>query len=533
MIDNSAAADRCETVLVYTSELRNTVTRLRQADAEAPHRRAVVLASRALEAVLLEPGLEPLRRCGTVLQRLSRLWETRGGPTDSFTVAAGVIERSVDGLAYDLPAAKLDALYDALRSAVPVAWQKALDLDDTTFAAQVESGGAPRASAGGSEAMLSPEQALQRELRATFVAEADEAFALCEGLLVQLEQRPDDREILDALFRQLHTLKGSAAAVDLPEAAAQLHSGESLLQATRDGTTMVDGVALVDFLLRLADSVRGLIDRHCGHADSPYAVIEDVEHDIAALSAAPAAQTPASGIGQTATDSKPRPDPIILGSQLHALAELRDGLGRGEGAGDIRKFIDALDQQARQFWDLASELKEQVDSLILVPLEQLYRRLQRPARDAARQEGKLVTLELSGGATRVDRSIAERLHAPLLHLVRNAVTHGIELPETRERRGKHRTGTVGVHAEARARDLVLVVEDDGNGLDLAAIRAAAAARGWLDAHEAADRQALLRMILRSGFSTRRDVSELAGRGVGMDVVAREVEALHGTITIES
>ena len=192
-----------------------------------------------------------------------------------------------------------------------------------------------------------------------------------------------------------------------------------------------------------------------------------------------------------------------------------------------------MDQQARHFWDLASELKEQVNSLVLIPLEQLFRRLQRPARDAARKEGKLVTLELSGGTLRVDRAVAERLHAPLLHLVRNAVSHGIEVPEVRERVGKHRTGIVRVLAAEQAHELSLVVEDDGGGLDLAAIRAKAAARGWIEAHDTPTREVLARLILRSGFSTRDDVTDLAGRGVGMDVVAREVEALHGAIDIDS
>ena len=183
--------------------------------------------------------------------------------------------------------------------------------------------------------------------------------------------------------------------------------------------------------------------------------------------------------------------------------------------------------------DLATELKEQVNSLVLIPLDQVFRRLQRPARDAARQEGKLVTLELSGGDTRVDRAIVERLHPPLLHLVRNAVSHGIEPPAARELAGKHRTGIVRVRAEVCDHDLVLVIEDDGGGLDLAAIRAKAEALGLISPHQQPPRAELIRLILRPGFSTRDDVSDLAGRGVGMDVVAREVEALGGMIEIES
>jgi two-component system chemotaxis sensor kinase CheA len=169
----------------------------------------------------------------------------------------------------------------------------------------------------------------------------------------------------------------------------------------------------------------------------------------------------------------------------------------------------------------------------MIPLDQVFRRLQRPARDGARQEGKLVTLEVSGGDVRIDRAVAERLHAPLLHLVRNAVSHGIEPPAVRQKAGKHRTGIVRVCAEQRERQLWVVVADDGGGLDLAAISAKAEARGWIRRNERPDRAELSRLILRSGFSTRDDVTDLAGRGVGMDVVAREIEALKGTIDIES
>ena len=531
------AADRCEAVLVCTSALRNALVRLRDNDADPALREAMLLASQALRSVFTEEPLEALAAYGEALHRLTRLWESHGGSLDGCGAAVGIIERSVDGLAAGVPMEHLRPLYDALRQTFPPPWQGCLETDDATFTTRLQ------APSGGTASAESVEQALQRELRATFVAEADEGFAVCEELLIHLEQRPDDRAVLDALFRQLHTLKGAAAAVDLPEAAAQLHSGESLLQAVRDGTAVLDGVTLVDFLLRLADSVRGLIDRGCGRDDSPYAVIGDVERDIAALigATAPSALPEALVGGRTggdarlgaAPDGAPHRDPVVLGSQLHALAELRDRLGRGEGAGDIRQFIDALDQQARQFWDLASELKEQVNSLVLIPLEQLFRRLQRPARDAARKEGKLVTLELSGGTLRVDRAVAERLHAPLLHLVRNAVSHGIEVPEVRERVGKHRTGIVRVLAAEQAHELSLVVEDDGGGLDLAAIRAKAAARGWIEAHDTPTREVLARLILRSGFSTRDDVTDLAGRGVGMDVVAREVEALHGAIDIDS
>jgi len=546
MSDRAATEVPYEEVLSLTSALRNAVVESQESPSALALREAVLDAGRALHASVGGQRLEPLVPYAEALRRLTRLWASRGGPLDSVVGAVGLIEQALDGFAAGCSAEHMRSLYEDLRQATPPQWQVHLDSDDVTFEAQLDAALHPDAAGASAPEPESPEQAFQRELRATFIAESDEGFAVCEELLVQLEQRADDREVLDALLRKFHTLKGGASAVDLPEAAAQLHSGESLLQAARDATIVLDSVALVDFLLRLTDSIRGLIDRSCGRADTPYAVISDLPRAIAALSGptsvAAAADSQAgiphrpTGIpnaapGVPTTDA--HPDPVVLGSQLHALTELRERLGRGEGAGDIRLFIDALDRQARQFLDLASELKEQVNNLVVVPLEQVFRRMQRPARDAARQEGKLVTLELSGGETRVDRAIVERLHGPLLHIVRNAVSHGIESPAAREAAGKHRTGTVRVRAEPGDRNLILIVEDDGSGLDLAAIRAKAEVLGWIDPQQPPSHEALTRLILRSGFSTRDDVTDLAGRGVGMDVVAREVETLHGTIDIES
>jgi chemotaxis protein histidine kinase CheA len=154
-------------------------------------------------------------------------------------------------------------------------------------------------------------------------------------------------------------------------------------------------------------------------------------------------------------------------------------------------------------------------------------------RDAARKEGKRVHLKLGGGDTRVDREVGDRLHDCLLHLIRNAVSHGVELPDVREAAGKPAVGIVRVTAQVKAERLELAVQDDGAGLDFEAIRSRAEENGWIDPAHPAEREALERFIFRPGFSTRTGVDDLAGRGVGMDVVASEVEALNGRIDIES
>ncbi len=548
MSDGVAAETLRDEALVRTSAFRTALIPLEKSEADTALRGPLLEASRSLHGCFAEHRVEALTPYSEALARMTRLWEAQGGPVDSLAAAVGIIEQALDGFLEPVSAERMSPLYDALRRACPSPWQAHLDSDSATFEARLRAApeAAPSTDAEAA-APERPEQAFQRELRAAFTAEADEGFAVCEELLVQLEHRPDDRDVLDALFRKFHTLKGAAAAVDLPEAAAQLHGGESLLQTVREATAVVDGVALVDFLLRLTDSVRGVIDRGCGRTESPYPVIADVGPEIAALirtgaSAAPAA-TPGGGpVGSrdapmlasdaTAADAT-SPDAAAIDTQLRTLTELRARLERGEGGGEIREVIDALDRQARQFRDLATDLKAQVSNLAAVALEGIFRRLQRPVRDAARREGKLVTMEVTGGEIRVDHAITERVYAPLLHLVRNAVSHGIETPDVRERRGKSRTGALRVRAELREGDLVLMVEDDGAGLDIAAIRAKAVSLGLIDPQHVPTRAELIPLIFQAGFSTHADVTELAGRGVGMDVVAREIEALDGVIDVES
>jgi chemotaxis protein histidine kinase CheA len=217
---------------------------------------------------------------------------------------------------------------------------------------------------------------------------------------------------------------------------------------------------------------------------------------------------------------------------LPALNTLRQRAAKGQIDPDLLLVIDALDQRARHFSQMAASLQEEVKSLRTVPLDDVFRRLQRPLRDAARQEGKFVDLLVAGGELRVDRTVAERLSAPLLHLLRNAVAHGIEVPALREARGKARSGTIQISASQGPRAIEVSVADDGNGLDFVAIRNKAAALGWLGSAEPTP-QELAQLIFRPGFSTRDEVNELAGRGVGMDVVAREIEALKGRVDVSS
>ena len=211
-----------------------------------------------------------------------------------------------------------------------------------------------------------------------------------------------------------------------------------------------------------------------------------------------------------------------------ARVRLRHTIDEGADPGTISRELDALE-------DLTSELQETVMDVRLVPLETATSRLPRVVRDISRDQGKEVSLEIEGGSIELDRTILDRIGDPLVHLVRNAVDHGIEPPKEREAGDKPRVGTVRLEAD-RARDRVqLTISDDGRGLDPDDLREAAIEADVLTPEEAAERsdESLYDLIFHPGLSTASAVTDISGRGVGMDVVKRTIESLDGSVSVHS
>jgi chemosensory pili system protein ChpA (sensor histidine kinase/response regulator) len=178
-------------------------------------------------------------------------------------------------------------------------------------------------------------------------------------------------------------------------------------------------------------------------------------------------------------------------------------------------------------------LQHQITQFRSVPLDVLFRRLVRPVRDVARQEGKAVALQVEGADIMVDRAIAEALYAPFLHIVRNAVSHGIETPAIRQAMEKPPTGTIRIIASQCRTSVAVSIQDDGKGLDYDALLAQGRALGVIAPDERWDRERLTSLITLPGFTTSRALTTVSGRGVGMDVVARAISALNGSLALES
>jgi len=202
------------------------------------------------------------------------------------------------------------------------------------------------------------------------------------------------------------------------------------------------------------------------------------------------------------------------------------------GLGELRRKFEA---DSRRMAQVTTDLQDDVRRTRMLPVSTIFDTFPRMVRDMTRELSKEVKLTIEGGETEVDKQVLEQLRSPLTHMVRNSVDHGMEMPDAREAAGKAREGKVVLRAFQRAADLVIEVVDDGAGIDVEKVKAKAVEKGLITAETAEgmpEREALW-LIFRSGFSTKQEVTDLSGRGVGMDVVREHIERLHGMIDVES
>ncbi|MGC9434676.1 MAG: chemotaxis protein CheW [Methanomicrobiales archaeon] len=209
----------------------------------------------------------------------------------------------------------------------------------------------------------------------------------------------------------------------------------------------------------------------------------------------------------------------------------RGRLGQIAQKHNIREFDEALGMVGRAVYNLQNLMME----IRMIPLTHIFNRLPRVVRDTAHHDGKEVSFTMEGGDTEMDRSVMDGLYDPLLHIIRNAVNHGIEMPEVREANGKPRAGNLQLRALRDSDNVIIEVIDDGAGIDADRVRAKAVSRGILSEEEAdqATRDELFNLIFEPGFSTAETISDISGRGVGLDVVKSTIESLNGSVRVES
>jgi len=344
-------------------------------------------------------------------------------------------------------------------------------------------------------------------LMKTFFAEAQEQLTAMEEGIVGLEHRPDDPDLLATVFRAAHTLKGNAAIVDLTEIASRANQIEDALDALRTGARELDA-GLVTSILGLLDELRTELSESLEGGDSD-----------------PVLDAPDSRGATLRIDASKLDRMLSLSGEISiARGRLRTHL---QALGHAADSAMACHLEAERLY---RELQDEIMRARLVPLGPIFRQYQRVVRDLALEHGKRVELSIEGEDVEIDTALGEQIRGPLMHMLRNALDHGIEPPERRQACGKKPVGSIMLSARRDASHIVITVRDDGAGFS----RARIAARAHIaDAGRSLTDDELFRLALEPGFSTAEAVTSLSGRGVGMDVVKRNVEALRGSITISS
>jgi two-component system chemotaxis sensor kinase CheA len=383
-------------------------------------------------------------------------------------------------------------------------------------------------------------------LLATFLAEAEEIFAHMEEVLVAFERTPSDDGLLHSLFRDAHTLKGGSSLVGFDAVKDVAHDLESLLERIRKKTLAVDDT-LVTLLLRSVDVLRlGIREAAAGRPDPTpestafRARLAEATNSALSTSAAPAepgkngdaqeSSAPAAHGGRTL-----RVDVTKLDRMLNLSGEIAIARGRLAETLERREDLSAEEilETHRETDRLFFDLQELIMKARMVPIGPTFHQHARTVRDVAQSGGKRCDLRVEGEDVEVDTAVIEHIRDPLVHMVRNAIDHGIEAPGVRTAAGKPAQGTLVLRAFHEAGSMVIQVEDDGKGLDRARIATKAVAVGMAtDAVRMTDEE-IARVIFEPGFSTSEKVTDISGRGVGMDVVRRNVEALRGSVAVSS
>jgi two-component system chemotaxis sensor kinase CheA len=375
----------------------------------------------------------------------------------------------------------------------------------------------------------------------TFLTEAGEHLRTLEESLVALEARPEDAELLNGIFRVAHSLKGDALMVGFPRIAEFAHGLEDLLERLRDGALAVDG-DITSLLLRAVDVLRALLAAAAAGQDTVPADLEATQAALVAACAgpdaeasAPAEQAATAKVAVAAEAGTLRVDVAKLDRMLNLTGEI--AIARGRVAQMMLALPAGVGQQIleahRDADRLQMELQEQVMKARMVPVGPFFRQYARTVRDVARAHGKAVRLVTEGDDVEMDTRVVERLRDPITHMIRNSIDHGIESPELRAALGKAPEGCLTLRAAHEGGLIVIEVHDDGAGFNRQRIAARAKETGIaVDPLQLPDSD-LLGLVFAPGFSTAETVTDLSGRGVGMDVVRRNIEGLRGNLSIAS
>ena len=431
-----------------------------------------------------------------------------------------------------------------------------------------------------------------KEIIIDFATESLDNLGTIEIKLMDLEQDPSDLETINAIFRPFHTVKGVSGFLNFNKINKLAHISENLLDMARNGELRIDG-EIVDIILESVDMLKSMIENVQASLDTGTPLEGDIdteqltakiEHFLAKIEGVgdkPLGEiliekgTVSESDVKEALDIQKEQDGKKIGEILveqkkvktkEVVSALRDQKGFGRppalhvkvDTGKLDNIVDMvgelaiaqsmlrqnelimasrdrnLDQTVSQLNLITSGLQKTAMSLRMEPIKSTFQKMLRLVRDLARKAGKEAQLVMSGEDTEIDRNIVEEMYEPMVHMIRNSIDHGLELPEEREAVNKPRQGTIYLRAYHKGGDIVVEIEDDGRGLNREKILEKALSSGLIKEDEKLTDGQIDNLIFHPGLSTAEKITDISGRGVGMDVVkSRIVEKLRGRVDVQS
>jgi two-component system, chemotaxis family, sensor kinase CheA len=445
----------------------------------------------------------------------------------------------------------------------------------------------PPAEAGGAaQPLVIAEQ--DAPLVIDFVNEAVEHVETAEASLLELETKPGDNEVINKIFRGFHTIKGMAGFLNLTEIGTLAHAAESILDLARKGKMIIVG-PISDLIFEVIDAKKKMLAtlKDCVQTSKPvpsYASAADlmarlklaaegklapsapaappkVEQPVIIQPAAQPAQQPAAT--QTASQPLPQTPPQAVVPQATQPAAVQQESTESHDKESIKVSTVRLDKLINTVGELViaqlmvaeqtgtsdldsdlsrkvvhqskiiRELQELSMVMRMVPIQGVFQKMARIVRDLSHKTGKQIDFVTRGEETELDRNIVDKITDPLVHMIRNSVDHGIELPEERLKAGKKPVGRIELRAYHQAGNIVIEIQDDGKGLNKERILQKAIEGGFVEAGQNLSDEEIFKFVFKAGLSTAEKVTAVSGRGVGMDVVKRNIDSIRGKIDISS
>jgi len=390
----------------------------------------------------------------------------------------------------------------------------------------------------------------RRVLAPTYFQESSDLLEEVEPLFLALESHPEDEATVNAIFRIIHTIKGGSGVIGRPDFTGYVHAFEDVLSKIKD-KKLTASPEIVSLLLKNYDQIGGALNALRTNDPLPF----DVKSEVAQLKAVLGANREVA-IAKTAATAAPKANaasgsarkdgvfvPSTLLDQFMAMSgeitvirnmvnKLVTTLERKiPGDDDVGLLGELLDEMHK----INSGMQTQITELRKIPMSQILSKLPRTVRDLSKSLGKEVILNVEGDDLKVDNSIAQALSGSLVHMIRNCVDHGIEMPDVRLRNGKAGAGAINIKCEEAGEFIKVLVFDDGGGINTEKIKKKLVEKNLYpkDVIDSMTEKKLVAQIFESGFSTAAQITDVSGRGVGMDMVKTSIEALRGKIEVDS